>query len=151
MPERKPNPAADLAEYADVGDAVNWFAGGDPSLTPLLGMVISKSPGGGANTANLTVATFTGSGFAVQEGVMHMTNPLARRKGGAGGWQHRPLDLLFRRFLFALGAMKWDGDESYGANPAFDHEALGAAVAALGASKPGKPQTGKPEGGAQTG
>jgi len=145
MVDREPNPPASLATYADVGDAVNWFAGGNPTLTPLVGIVIEKSPGGGPNSANLTIATFTGSGFAVQEGVLHMSHPNVQRAGRTGGgWRHRPLDLLFRQFLFALRAMKWDGDETYDANPAFDPAALGTALASLTDPPPaGRKQDGR--------
>lgn len=132
MSERMPNPAPELVDYVDVGDNVNWYAGGDVTLHPLIGIVIEKSPGGGLCTTNLTIATFTGSGFAIQEGVLHMDNPLCRKEGRVGGgWRHRPLDLAHRTFLMALGAMKWDGDETYVLNPEFDPTELGRAIARL--------------------
>lgn len=127
--ERKPNPAPPLAEYADVSDAVLWYAGGDPTLRPLTGVVIERSPGGGPGQACLNIVTFTGGGLAVQEGVVHMDNPRAHREGNSGGgWRHVPSRLAFNQFMLAAGLIKWDGDESYVANPDFDAMLLGKAI-----------------------
>lgn len=130
--DRKPNPAQPIELYADVGNAVNWYPGGDPSLRPLIGIVIEKSPGGEAGMQNLNIVTFTGAGFSVQEGVLHMSNPKCRVEGRqGGGWQHVPSQLVLNQFLLAAGAIKWDGDETYVRNPAFDPNALGRALKKL--------------------
>ena len=78
---------------------------------------------------NLTIATFTGTGFAIQESVLHMNHPLVRRRvNNGGGWRHRPIDLANKRLMLALGMLVWDGDETYQVNPEFD---IAGAVAAL--------------------
>ncbi len=130
MPDPKPNPPLPLIEYAGVGDIVHWYAGGDVTLTPLVGIVIEKSPGGGPGGANLTVATFTGSGFGIQEGVLHMSSPRCRGNA-AGGWRHRPLEFVLRQFLVSAGAVRWDGDESYVADGSFDAATFGEALRGL--------------------
>jgi hypothetical protein len=126
--------------YADVGWIVHWFAGGDPTLRPLVGIVVEKSPGGGDGMANLTIATFTGSGFGIQESVLHMSHPLVRRQGNnGGGWRHRHIDLAFMKFLNALGMLAWDGDETYAVHPDFEPTLIGTALAELaGSARVGK-------------
>lgn len=139
--DRKPNPAVPLEEYVDVGNAVNWYPGGDPTLRPLIGIVIEKSPGGEPGMQNLNIVTFTGAGFSVQEGVLHMNNPRCRQEGRqGGGWLHVPAQLVTNQFLLAAGALKWDGDETYRVNPKFDPAALGRALAKLAAKSPDEPK-----------
>lgn len=136
--DRKPNPAPELAHYADVGYTVHWYAGGDPTLRPLVGIVVEKSPGGGPGMSNLTIATFTGSGFAIQESVLPMGHPLVRRQGNTGGgWRHRPTELALLKLMLALGLLVWDGDETYVADPGFSPERVGESLAQLAASKAG--------------
>lgn len=132
MSDRKPNPPIALDLYADYGDAVNWYAGGDPSLTPIVGIVIAKSPGFAPGTSNLTLATLTGTGIGYRDGVLHMTNDRCRRQGNnGGGWLHRPVDLVFKKFMLAVGALKWNGIEDYVADPDFDATELGLSLACL--------------------
>lgn len=150
----KPNPPADLNVYADYGDAVNWYAGGDPSLTPVVGIVIAKSPGFAPGTSNLTLATLTGTGIGYRDGVLHMSNDRCRRQGNnGGGWAHRPLDLAFKQFMLAVGALKWDGKEDYVSNPDFNPGLLGRMLAELAImpavnTDPGRP--GRHPGGGKT-
>lgn len=132
MPERKPNPPTDLRLYADIGDAVEWYAGGDPTLTPIVGIVIAKSPGFAPGTSNLTLATYTGTGTGYRDGVLHMSNDRCRRQGNpGGGWRHRPIDFAFKQFMLAVGALVWDDNENYVANEEFDAIELGLALCCL--------------------
>lgn len=147
----KPNPPSPMHLYADIGDVVNWYAGGDPSLTPIVGYVVSKSPGFAPGTSNLTLVLLTGSGMGQKEGVLHMTNDRCRRPGNPnGGWMHRPADLAFKAFMLAVGALTWDGKQDYVFREGFDPLALGAAMNRLMEAKPQEPTPSKEIGNRQT-
>lgn len=111
-PAPKPfTPPADPELYVEVGDPVEWYAGGDLTRSPVAAVVTQV---GFKGSVELNCFHPHLAQMLAMDGVLHMSDPQVRKEWHeAGGWRHRPLTVATRRVLIDLGFLKWDGESRY--------------------------------------
>jgi hypothetical protein len=104
-PEPEPPPKPDLEQYVEIGDTVEWYAGGMLSSPPWPGIV---SQIGMDTSLNLNVVNANYQNMHLKDGVLHLSHRNAKADWNkSGGWKHRPITVAVRRLCLTLGLLAW--------------------------------------------
>lgn len=104
-PEPEPPPKPDLEQYVEIGDTVEWYAGGVTANPPWPGVV---SQIGMDTSLNLNVVNANYQNMHLKDGVLHVGHRNTRADWNkAGGWRHRPITVAVRRLCLSLGLLEW--------------------------------------------
>lgn len=96
-----------IERYAQVGDVVLWFRGGEESHAPRAAIVLRID----GERADLNLLDFGLKDMIPQDGVYHADSKAVTegQKEHAGTWRPRPEDSLFRQLAVEGGRATFDG------------------------------------------
>ncbi len=100
----------DLKMYAEIGDTVQYFPGGDVSQEPWCAFV-TRLGNGTALTLNTVSPDLRN--MDIQDGVRCIADKTAKSIEIAehGGWRPRPLDVMLRKLLIDGGVLVWNDED----------------------------------------
>jgi hypothetical protein len=105
-PEPPPTPEKPSLEvYVEIGDTVQWYAGGDESSVPWPAIV---SGVGNGTALDLNCVNARYQAMHLKDGSLHMSHKDAKANWhSSGGWRHRPYTVALRRLLLDIGLLRW--------------------------------------------